>query len=166
MEKLNIQRIEENKYAILFTHGPGSRATNFGLIYDAKTDAFDNEGAGAFLWERELNDIKQLAKNNLPTEIIKSFWFKSGKSNYIVIYESRTSVLLFCRESNFWMKFVAEVQDWNLRNEYFRLKTKEVYYKAMKKWPEINLKSVISQKYKPDSPPINGTWFEWDDEAH
>ena len=166
MKKLNIQRTEENKYVILFPYGPGSRATRFGLLYDASTDTIEKENEAPYLWDREMNDIKQLAKNNLPTEITKSFRFKSGKSNYIVIHESNTSVLLFWQEANFWMKFTAECQLWNLHNDNFRLKPTTVSKKVLKKWPEVDINIFHFQKYKPASPPINGNWFEWDDEAH
>ena len=166
MKKLNIQRTEENKYVILFPYGPGSRATRFGLLYDASTDTIEKENEAPYLWDREMNDIKQLAKGFLRMEKTRSFKYRSGENNYIFIYESETSVIIFWRETNYWMKFTAECQLWNLHNDNFRLKPTTVSKKVLKKWPEVDINIFHFQKYKPASPPINGNWFEWDDEAH
>jgi len=161
MVNLNAQRISKNEYVVLFPYGPG-KATKFGLLYNARSGKFKIVNGLQGLTGRELNDIKQLVKANLPDKIEKSFEVKLNHRNYIVIYETDASVILYSIKDNYWAKFTPEFYDKVPCGDGNWIPPYSICTKIIEEWDLIEFGGGCDAVCDPFSQPFNGNWCLWD----
>jgi len=99
---LNVQRLSDKDLLIRFTDTLGKYLSRYAVIYDTEADAIENLPV---FYQNCLKDIKGLAKITASKIIEKSHKFKAGAKHYTIVYETDKSIILYCHETNAWMRF-------------------------------------------------------------
>ena len=102
---LNVQRINPDQCLVLFTDRVGKYLSKQGAIYNIKDDKLEKVPDG---YHDSIDKIIGLTRIITPTKIEKSHKFKAGTKHYTIVYETDESVILYCHESNVWMRFSME----------------------------------------------------------
>jgi hypothetical protein len=156
--KLNIQRISQKQYLILYPYNEEDDC-GFGLLYNHLINDFTYpELADCYSFARNKNKVKPLVIKHLPKEYEKCFTFKGKEFIYIVIYESDSAVIIYCPDNFHWFKFTANSENSTANAELAGLDPEYIITEVRDRWPDCDF-MIYNKKNKIPIQPINGGWF-------